>query len=606
MRKDVQNIRKSQFVLSYGPGSIIEGKNGSRLIPTIDTGMPWYISKEFLEKNEISDIRMSNIVESFEDNNIDAGIGLFSIPSNSSLNIKESTGIYNTFIFPIWKLCFSPKHKTPILFDSSKTDTCPICGDESDAHVRFVCACPNGHLDEVFWNRGVHHNQKTECKNDFFYWNIKGGSLSDIVIECPQCHSKVTMNELYTMDFPCTCRNPEKERPKLIKNHKTFYSYPERKFGSCKNRMKILQKQSTSLRISENVTLLRIPKYEHPIFALLSKTRIQVSIKMYLKFLKDYPTFLETIETDIEEGDCKLTLNEFNIFKRYIEDIGFDEFKDLFNKLDKNLLTYEDAIMEEFNTLNAGDYCERLLCKGTPKWYNFSTLNGDFPIKIIPIEKMKTVTTQIGFKRKPYISLGGENKDEEMNKLNSSGFKTKPNDKVWYPAYESIGEGIFITSDINPISHLNLEKIAEKWIKNKPTHNDLSKRKNTKKPEFVWWHSFAHSLIKSLSLFSGYSSTSLRERIYLKDEYGGILIYNTSPGDDCGMGGLVDLVNDFDPILENAMNILLNCSNDPICSYNEIMSNKVNGAACHNCLLISETSCEHSNMWLDRHFFLGD
>ena len=154
--------------------------------------------------------------------------------------------------------------------------------------------------------------------------------------------------------------------------------------------------------------------------------------------------------------------------------------------------------------------------------------------------------------------------------------------------------------------HLNLNQIAKRWIDNKPTHQDLSKRNNTKEPEFVWWHSFAHSLIKSLSIFSGYSSASLRERIYLKDGIGGILIYNTSPGDDCGMGGLVDLVSDFDPILENAKNILLNCSNDPICSYNEIRPNKVNGAACHNCLLISETSCEHANMWLDRHFFLGD
>ena len=50
MKQDVQNIRKSQYVLSYGPGSIIEGKNGSRLMPSIDTGMTWYISKEFLEK----------------------------------------------------------------------------------------------------------------------------------------------------------------------------------------------------------------------------------------------------------------------------------------------------------------------------------------------------------------------------------------------------------------------------------------------------------------------------------------------------------------------------------------------------------------------------
>ena len=606
MKKDVQNIRKSQFVLSYGPGSIIEGKNGSRLMPSIDTGMTWYMSKEFLEKNEISDIRMSNIVESFEDREIDSGVGLFSLPSNSSLNIKESTGIYNTFVFPIWKLCFSSKHKYPVLFDSSKSHNCPMCGENTDAHVSFVCACPSGHLDEVFWSKAVHNNKKTDCETDYFYWKVRGSTLSDIIIECPICHSRISLKEVYTMDFPCTCRNPEKENPIFNKNDKVFYSYPNRKFGLCHNKMRILQKQSTSLRISENISLLRIPKYEHPMFTLLSNTKINVTIKMYLKFSQDYGTFLNLIEEDIDIDDCHLTKTELNTFKNYIDNVGFDEFKDLFNKLDNNKLTFEDAILEEFNTLITGNYCGSLLCKGKSKKYNFSTLNGDFPIKITPIEKMKTVTTQIGFKRKPYIALGGENNDEELNRLNSSGFKISPQGKTWYPAYESVVEGIFITSDLNPISHLNLNQIAKKWIDNKPTHHDLSKRNNTKEPEFVWWHSFAHSLIKSLSIFSGYSSASLRERIYLKDGIGGILIYNTSPGDDCGMGGLVDLVSDFDPILENAKNILLNCSNDPICSYNEIRSDKVNGAACHNCLLISETSCEHANMWLDRHFFLGD
>ena len=35
MSKDIQNIRESQFVLMYGPGALIEGKNGSRLMPDI-------------------------------------------------------------------------------------------------------------------------------------------------------------------------------------------------------------------------------------------------------------------------------------------------------------------------------------------------------------------------------------------------------------------------------------------------------------------------------------------------------------------------------------------------------------------------------------------
>lgn len=101
-----------------------------------------------------------------------------------------------------------------------------------------------------------------------------------------------------------------------------------------------------------------------------------------------------------------------------------------------------------------------------------------------------------------------------------------------------------------------------------------------------------------------YNSTSLKERIYINGDNAGILIYNTSPGEDSGMGGLVETVNSFDIVLKNAMNTLLFCSNDPLCYNEEISNNKVNGAACHNCLLISETSCEHRNTLLDRHLFI--
>ena len=95
-----------------------------------------------------------------------------------------------------------------------------------------------------------------------------------------------------------------------------------------------------------------------------------------------------------------------------------------------------------------------------------------------------------------------------------------------------------------------------------------------------------------------------KERIYINGDNAGILIYNTSPGEDSGMGGLVETVNSFDIVLKNAMNTLLFCSNDPLCYNEEIGNNKVNGAACHNCLLISETSCEHRNTLLDRHLFI--
>lgn len=138
-----------------------------------------------------------------------------------------------------------------------------------------------------------------------------------------------------------------------------------------------------------------------------------------------------------------------------------------------------------------------------------------------------------------------------------------------------------------------------------PVINNINKgfRPDIDNPVFVWWHTLSHAIINSLSLYCGYNSNSLKERVYIHPN-GGILIYNTSPGEDCGMGGLSEVVNIFDVVLENALDNIISCSNDPLCIEENIEMGKVNGAACHNCLLISETSCEHRNMLLDRHFFI--
>jgi hypothetical protein len=45
------------------------------------------------------------------------------------------------------------------------------------------------------------------------------------------------------------------------------------------------------------------------------------------------------------------------------------------------------------------------------------------------------------------------------------------------------------------------------------------------------------------------------------------------------------------------------CSNDPICALHaprEHDPQPLHGSACHGCLLISETSCEQRNDFLDR------
>ena len=160
---------------------------------------------------------------------------------------------------------------------------------------------------------------------------------------------------------------------------------------------------------------------------------------------------------------------------------------------------------------------------------------------------------------------------------------------------------------MNPLKELGLETIEKEWIENKPNHASIY-RPEVKDPLFVWWHSLSHALIRTLAFKSGYSAASIRERVYIDRETntGGILLYTTTVGEDCSMGGLIESVNHFDEILDEAFDSVKLCSYDPLCSIERISKDKVNGSACIYCLLLPETSCEHNNMWLDRHLLMGD
>ena len=109
-------------------------------------------------------------------------------------------------------------------------------------------------------------------------------------------------------------------------------------------------------------------------------------------------------------------------------------------------------------------------------------------------------------------------------------------------------------------------------------------------------------LIKEMAMQSGYSSTSLHERIYSSPEMSGILIYTGAADKEGSLGGLVELGNmqKFIPLLKDALEHALTCTTDPECFMKNPTTDRINGAACHSCTMISETACENGNRLLDR------
>ena len=118
--------------------------------------------------------------------------------------------------------------------------------------------------------------------------------------------------------------------------------------------------------------------------------------------------------------------------------------------------------------------------------------------------------------------------------------------------------------------------------------------------------------MRRLEFQSGYSASSLSERIYASgggpEAQAGLLIY-TGSGDSQGtLGGLVRLGESkyFSKLLLGAVEDADRCSNNPVCGESRGQGmNSLNLAACHACSLISETSCERGNVYLDRVLLTG-
>jgi hypothetical protein len=224
---------------------------------------------------------------------------------------------------------------------------------------------------------------------------------------------------------------------------------------------------------------------------------------------------------------------------------------------------------------------------------------------VTPVNRLRVVMVQKGYRRVP---AGNVSHSELVD------VSFQHTGRRWYPGTELFGEGIFL--DI-PDAPLNIQGThATEWQKawHEPQTYHSQKLFNFDHhqfhPVFVWWHTLSHRLINALSVDSGYSSAAIRERVYIDvDEstgtaHGGVLLYTAQPGGDGTLGGLIALVPEFERVFYRALYNLDSCSNDPLCGEEEFGPGKYNGAACYACSLISETSCEHRNMCLDRNLLL--
>ena len=104
MAREFQHISRSQFVLTYGPGSLIETKKGPRIIPSLGKGLGENFNLDTFRRFEISETRISKYIKSKSEEK--KNIRIVALPTNAGLGKQSNYRIYSTYVFPVWKVCY--------------------------------------------------------------------------------------------------------------------------------------------------------------------------------------------------------------------------------------------------------------------------------------------------------------------------------------------------------------------------------------------------------------------------------------------------------------------------------------------------------------------
>jgi len=625
-KKNYGKIRKSQFIFSFGPGSFFED-------PLMGTGIIKSLSEEnFFRKGsdgrrlyncskfEIEDGGiLKEIVSSYlsgidtEPNvrNMDLDkLRFFEIPGYEDETGKNIFGI-QIECFPDWKLCL----KCGVLYKSAN---CPKCGQGNHPRFRIVAACPNGHLDNLQLGFLVHKYSKKDCEFKFdsdevyFKWEGKGTAASQIQIKCPKCDdASISLGQLMKTEYSCSKRYPER-----FENQ-----YSE----SCDKKMKPILIHASNIKLNEVLSVFTVkPSYTSVINNLLK----DLNCLKTLAVLPDFP----------DEEICKKTV------KAILTSSCNEEARNILEKIllseeisCSDLLKKIKQIYNDYKTVQSYKHIDKeclTLFEGTEKGIppEDPVDKRSEPLFVINKEKkiqLGKLTFQAIDVLTVYHVLLGYRRLDPSNKLVLT--YAVCNNEYWFPAVKNTGEGIFIYPSedlikvVNELGNKNQtiiklgEILTDEEKRKKLPRDPLGRQEVYGEPLFIFLHTLAHILIRYFGTVVGYSSASLRERIYvcnlkLNDKQikrGGILIYTASEDADGSMGGLISFVQNLknnpslrEEFAEQLREYITYCSNDPVCIDQDFDDRTLSRAACYACSLVPETSCEFQNKLLDRKLLL--
>ncbi|WP_137876447.1 DUF1998 domain-containing protein [Rhodococcus sp. Q] len=577
-------VRRSQLVTTYGVGSMIAIDNESFIVAGIDS---WDVS----EAPAVYERRLTHIL----------GVDTFRLPP--APDPDRGTGGVVVHRFPEFYSCPKCKALQPFFkFNSDKGKArCDDCAEDL-VPSRFVIACNHGHIEDFPYWKWVHRGVEREAGkcggNLSLHTDGSTASLRSVVVRCdcgvPEASMEGAFRSKALKDLGIRC---EGRRPWLKGAVTEFCDQPPR----------AMQRGSSSAWHPIMSSALSIPPWGEGLYALVEQHKLIGAPEEYVRFyFKDRAGLLAKLNASVED-----VIKVVQAFEE--SDATPDEDDVPTVKASSRLRQDEyEALVRGRPEVHVAEY-QPFVCE-TPD------------VDPAPIRELGLRDSMLVKRLREVRVLSSFVRGDEPTEADADQRQAKlsnKDDPEWLPAMEVSGEGVFLRLDgarlaeweSHPAVRARSERVRANHLALLRERGAARKDKDGKAveshvtPRLLLLHTLAHSLINEWSLDAGYPASALRERLYADGDMAGMLLYTATSDSAGSLGGIV-AQGEPDKLAHTLRAALARaewCSNDPLCMEAEASgAGSVNMAACHACVLLPETSCEHLNGFLDRAMLIGD
>ncbi|WFU31428.1 DUF1998 domain-containing protein [Bradyrhizobium brasilense] len=588
-RNDLGELRRSAAVATFGPGAVVDFRADRATVSAVAAGLEEW-DRNFPPSGMVNEqtIREERLEKKLNKR------GFRLPPVRDPLKEKDEKALV-AVRFPTWLQC-------PQCDRIGRQDMwadqpgragrfCPECTRRAPGRkevyvvpVRFVIACEAGHLDEFPWHMWVDHDAACSNSKGFLKLVSEQAGLAGLILSCPTCQARKSMEGIFS--------TRETSRLPACRGLRPWLSGPAQ---TCTHRPRATQRGASNLYFPVIESALSIPPWSDRL-----KEAIGMAWELIVGVLpEDRPRQIEILSRTVLApvlNELEMTPDQFRleVDRRIAAEAAIDT---------------ENLRLEEYRQFTGGTYV-----RGIDREFEIRPQTVPEALKpllsrLVKATRLREVRAMTGFTRihPPGDSLA------PVAQLSSS-----PLD--WLPAIEVRGEGIFMELnnarlakwENRPAVIARASRINERWIVEwKARHGSDQQPARLISARFLLIHTFAHALMRQLTLDCGYSSTALRERLYVEtgpNAMAGLLIYTATTDDDGTLGGL-QRQGDPERIERTVLAAIASqewCSSDPLCIEDMLSREEdLSLAACHSCVLAPETSCEEFNRFLDRALLVG-